>query len=65
MDERLVQIEVERGGTLASVRKGVPANEVAGIIQSRSVLGVETAASVAHEWLKGGRQASSGAWERK
>jgi hypothetical protein len=132
MDEELVQIEVERGGQRASVRKGVSRGEVAGLvrtfkgepdvtliisregddrrllvavsgakafvglddgpdgtfqfvardkhvdgtqrliiagqgtdIESRSVLCVETAASVAHEWLQGGRQSSLGAWERQ
>lgn len=34
-------------------------------IESRSVLCVETAASVADEWLKDGRQSSLGAWERQ
>jgi hypothetical protein len=34
MDEELVQIEVERGGNLASVRKGVSPSEVAGLVVS-------------------------------
>ncbi len=132
MDDELVRIEVERRGTLESVRTGVPPDELAGLvrtftgepdvtliisreadggrllvavsgtkafvalddgpdgifqfvardkhvdgtqrltiagqateIESRSVLCVETAASVAHEWLKAGRQSSFGVWESK
>jgi hypothetical protein len=131
MDEQLVQIAVERGGKSASVRKGVSAKEVAGIvrtfkgeadvtliisregsdqrlllavsgakafvavdnpdevyqfigrdrhaagkqsmiiagqetnIESSSVLCVETAATVAHEWLMRGRESSLGTWERQ
>lgn len=34
-------------------------------IESRSVLCLETAATVAEEWLKGGRQSALGTWERK
>jgi hypothetical protein len=34
-------------------------------IESRYVLCVEKAATVAYEWLKGGRQSSLGAWERQ
>jgi hypothetical protein len=34
-------------------------------IESRSVVRVETAASVACEWLKTGRQSSLGTWDRK
>jgi hypothetical protein len=34
-------------------------------IESRSVLCVEAAVRVADEWLRGSRQSSIGAWERK
>ncbi len=34
MDEQFVQIEVERCGELASVRKDVLANEVAGVVRA-------------------------------
>jgi hypothetical protein len=34
-------------------------------IDSRSVVCVETAARVAEEWLKGGRESSLGVWERQ
>jgi len=132
MLDQQVQIEVDRGGTRVSFRKGASANEVAGIVRgfkgepdvtltisregsdqslliaisgdkaflgldegtngvfqfiardtqtggtqqliigrqkteidSRYVLCVETAASVAHEWLTRGRQSSLGLWEPK
>jgi len=52
----------------ASARRGTHQLMIGGQatdIESRYVLCVETAARVADEWLKKGRQSSLGTWERQ
>jgi hypothetical protein len=55
-----VRHDTDRPGTQRLIIGGQPTD-----IASRSVVCVETAARVADEWLKRGRQSSLGAWERK
>ncbi len=50
----------DRQGTTLFMTSGEPTN-----IESRSVVDVETAAAVVHEWLRsGGEKSSLGRWER-